>query len=335
MKKKDINLSVLYNFVRGRQLEGTYSSDPSIGIWPITSLRIGCGWGCVPEQDWPYSCSRNWPPKEPPNLDKNAKRYRITCYQRVRSVEECKLALQKGAVLAAFNITNQWFNAKNGIIDIPQQNAKIVGSHAFAIVGYEDNRKSFMFQNSWGEEWGDKGYGWLPYEYFKTHLIEAWILHVNFKKWEPMCKHLPRIQGFTWSINTYMGSLHAIEFYDYPNDERMGWCFVVAHDGWLEVEEFFVRPAYRQQGYGKMLSDMLLELSSKLNMPLRLWISHADAELNNFALLNWLCSCLGLQLDDSGVRWASYRAELIKRPFKKSISIKPPSRPQIYRLTKE
>lgn len=134
-----------------------------------------------------------------------------------------------------------------------------------------------------------------------------------------------------WGIHSVIGNgLHAIEIYDYSNDERMGWCFVVSRDEWLEVEELFVRPAYRRQGYGRRLSDMLLELSSQSNLPLRLWISHADVDPNNHILLNWLSSYLGLHLRDSEVRWASYRAEPKRRPLKRSVHIKRPSRPQVY-----
>lgn len=337
-KGKFTELSPLYLFVRARQLEGTYSPDPTIGTWPITSLRVACGRGCVPEHNWPYSCSHDWPPKEPPNLDTIAKQFRIQCYQRIRSLEECKLALQKGPITAAFEITNQWFNAKNGVIEMPQQNAEIVGSHGFTIVGYEDDYGAFRFANSWGEKWGDKGYGLLPYEYFEPHLVSAWTMYPDYayalKKWarERLDSESPSgIHGSKWSIKSIIGNrLHAIEIYDFSNDERIGWCFAISRDGWLEVEEFFVRPAYRRQGYGKDLCDQLLKLSSKLNLPLRLWIPHADAYPSNQLLRNWLASYLGLHLSNSEVRWARYRAELKKRPIEKSIHIKHPARPQVY-----
>ncbi len=56
-----------------------------------------------------------------------------------------------------------------------------VGGHCIAIVGYDDGKEStnprdgntktgcFLIRNSWGEDWGDKGYGWIPYEYFKLN----------------------------------------------------------------------------------------------------------------------------------------------------------------------
>ena len=54
-----------------------------------------------------------------------------------------------------------------------------MGGHSVLIVGYNDDvqimnqidknltKGAFLIQNSWGKSWGDNGYGWLPYQYFK------------------------------------------------------------------------------------------------------------------------------------------------------------------------
>jgi len=33
---------------------------------------------------------------------------------------------------------------------------------------------AFLIRNSWGTGWGDKGYGWLPYEYVLKGLATDW-----------------------------------------------------------------------------------------------------------------------------------------------------------------
>jgi GNAT superfamily N-acetyltransferase len=323
---ESIQLSALYGFVRGRQLEGTYPADPTIGIWPETALRVGYGWGCVPEHDWPYVESRNWPPTEPPNLDMMAKQFRLTCYQRIRSLEECKLALRKCPILAAFEITNQWRNAKNGVIEVPKPNAEIIGSHAISVIGYDNQTRSIHIRNSWGEKWGDHGYGWLPYEYFEPHLVSAWVTYVNPKRW--VGKSRPGIIGLNWTLDSILGGkVHVIEFCDFPNNERIGWCFAIPRDRWLDVEEFFVRPPYRRLGYGRRMGEQLSRLSSQLSLPLRLWIGHADANTNNRMALNQVVQYLGLNLIESEVRWASYSAKQ-EEPSNEHVHPRRPSYPR-------
>ena len=38
-------------------------------------------------------------------------------------------------------------------------------SHAMVVVGYSDKLRRFILRNSWGEDWGEDGYCYVPYEY--------------------------------------------------------------------------------------------------------------------------------------------------------------------------
>ncbi|WP_413560922.1 C1 family peptidase [Bdellovibrio sp. HCB209] len=39
------------------------------------------------------------------------------------------------------------------------------GGHAILLVGYDDERRIFMFKNSWGPEWGNAGYGYVTFDH--------------------------------------------------------------------------------------------------------------------------------------------------------------------------
>jgi C1A family cysteine protease len=72
-------------------------------------------------------------------------------------------------------------SATTGKIPYPSSGDKIVGGHAIVAVGYDDKMViqnarpgAFLIRNSWGTGWGDKGYGWLPYDYVLNGLAVDW-----------------------------------------------------------------------------------------------------------------------------------------------------------------
>ena len=68
--------------------------------------------------------------------------------------------------------------------DIPYRPTfdSMVGGEAVVAVGYDDRRRTasagaLLIRTSWGREWGDDGYGWLPYVYVEERLaVDIWTL---------------------------------------------------------------------------------------------------------------------------------------------------------------
>lgn len=74
-------------------------------------------------------------------------------------------------------------NTKGGI-PFPGNREKAQWGHAIVACGYDDTKKvnntqtgmstigALQIRNSWGKEWGNKGYGWLPYDYVTSKLAD-------------------------------------------------------------------------------------------------------------------------------------------------------------------
>jgi GNAT superfamily N-acetyltransferase len=303
--------SSMYTDVRCRQLEGTFPGDPMQGVWPISAQRIGRGWGAVHECDWPSVHGAEWPGVEPVGLDAKAKRFRTVRYQRVRSPHDCRVMLaHEKPVNLAVEITNQWFDAPHGLIRMPVEGDEIVGSHAVTVLAFDFIHRWFRFQNSWGIEWGRRGYGFLPFAYFDKHLVDAWATHEILNR--PKYEEFEGIDRISWGYPDVLGNSghggdvqHCREVYDGTNDEHLGWTFAVHREGFLDIEDFFVRPQYRGQGVANQLIEMLLDLSRQLHRPLRLWVSFADWTEEQRPRVEIIAGKLGLKLFGSGVRWAA------------------------------
>lgn len=87
------------------------------------------------------------------------------------------------------------------------------GGHAMLLVGYDDQRGAYRVLNSWGTDWGDRGYVWwdyddfdmrMPYGYSVTELPEP----TPFSPPNPMTFDVKTIGVVTYSTETQDGTNH-------------------------------------------------------------------------------------------------------------------------------
>lgn len=100
-----------------------------------------------------------------------ASRRKIASYARLRDISEIKQALyisNKPVLLAIMVGTNGIELDKNNIAYIPKEYA---GGHQMVCYGW--NKFGLLIQNSWGEDFGNKGTFVLPYEY---PIAESWLI---------------------------------------------------------------------------------------------------------------------------------------------------------------
>lgn len=133
--------------------------------------------GAVAESVWPYVPGKF--ASSPPHAVAGAKHYRANP-RPLDGVDEIKATLQHdGPVVAGISVyasLNSPSAANSGVVPDPKPDEQVVGGHAICIVGYDDARRRFKFENSWGPRWGAGGYGYVSYDYIAKHGAGAWSL---------------------------------------------------------------------------------------------------------------------------------------------------------------
>jgi C1A family cysteine protease len=132
-KKQGVTIfgpSRLFIYYNERDMEGTVNSDAGAQI--RDGVKSVATLGVCPETEWPY--------------DINKFVFGFTVYDAFESQEV----------------------AKTGVLNMPGPKEKVQGGHAVLAVGYDDATQRFTVRNSWGKDWGIKGYFTIPYTYLTT-----------------------------------------------------------------------------------------------------------------------------------------------------------------------
>ncbi len=99
--------------------------------------------------------------------------YRVDC----GSIPDLHAAINEtGVVYVTASIHSGWYSTTpEG--DIKTEGATTVGGHAFLLVGYDE--QGFWIQNSWGPEWGVKGFARLTYADWRDNAMDAWVAQLG------------------------------------------------------------------------------------------------------------------------------------------------------------
>ena len=140
------------------------------------------GWknmGVCSDEIWPYE-TNNPGTLTIPKV-KNAQATILGSYYRLRAnLNDYHTALNEtGVIYVSATVHSGWNNPQKKSGDkfsIITQNDELTGGHAFAIVGY--NKLGFIIQNSWGMDWGTKGYAIWTYEDWYTNISDGWVFRL-------------------------------------------------------------------------------------------------------------------------------------------------------------
>jgi C1A family cysteine protease len=176
-----VKLSELFVYFNERDFEGDINEDGGAQI--RDGIKLIARLGVCQESLWPYNEERF---RDRPSLEafQDGLNHRAIAYKRVIvEQDQFEHALAAGYPIVMGITVFESFEsdavAANGLVPMPNiQTEECMGGHAVLAVGYDRKRRLVIVRNSWGPDWGDHGYFYLPYEFmFGSGLVsDAWTV---------------------------------------------------------------------------------------------------------------------------------------------------------------
>jgi len=163
-----------------KQIDG----DREPGTSFLSAAAALMDYGQPHEEVWPYDGFRDDADASynPPEGALDAIPYYNALMMQISlTIEDLQLWLARGHTVAlGIRLSRGFFEPIQGAIPMPVAEEELMEGHAILVVGYENGvlpgEGFLILRNSWGLEWGDEGYGYLPYAYIERYGGEAWII---------------------------------------------------------------------------------------------------------------------------------------------------------------
>lgn len=165
--------SRIFLYYNERKIDGTIDQDG--GSYIRTGMKSINADGICKEELCPYQIEtfKNEPSQDAYNEAQSHKsiEYRTVNHFNLRdlkSVLSLEIPITFGfSVYNSFMDSSVW-NPALDIMPMPKFNDPVVGGHAVLAVGYDDSKQAVLVRNSWGTNWGDNGYFWMPYRFISS-----------------------------------------------------------------------------------------------------------------------------------------------------------------------
>ena len=177
--RKPTDVSRLFIYYYERLLLGTVNYDS--GAYIRDGIKATNHYGASLESYWPYDI-RKFRQEPISEAKTDALNRKVTRYERVNDFNGCVDALSNGyPVIMGFRVYDSFMSknvARTGIMPYPNtKRERLLGGHAVLLVGYNKAKKVFIVRNSWGTNWGDKGYFYMPFDIVKPNMSsDYWII---------------------------------------------------------------------------------------------------------------------------------------------------------------
>jgi len=169
-KKRDgqsVDLSRIFSYYNSRRMRGTINQD--CGAYISDALASVLAFGVCREDVWPYDIN-NFANEPSQQAYQEAMMHEAVQYARVEGAHGAIPALAAGfPVVFGTRIPERCYKEaqSNGVFPMATDQEitnNQGGGHCMLIVGYDKPKQIFIVRNSWGQDWGDRGYCYIPFE---------------------------------------------------------------------------------------------------------------------------------------------------------------------------
>ena len=163
---QDSHVSRLFIYYNARDLDGDPQKDE--GTYLRSCIKVLKKYGTCSEQTWPFDLHRISTSPEKTAYNEAANFLVEDAYRVDIDLDKMRSCLAEGYPFTfGLELFASFQNAGlHGLIPMPDPNKdQHDGGHAMLCVGYSDSDKVFIVRNSWGDDWGDRGYCYIPYDY--------------------------------------------------------------------------------------------------------------------------------------------------------------------------
>ena len=173
------HLSRLFIYYNTRAEYGSITED--IGMFLRDGLKSLSKFGACSEELWPYDIDK-FDDRPTDDCYEDAKKRKILKYQKLTSNYYITEVLNNNnPVVFGMQIYDSFMdlNERISTVNLPSRKERSLGGHAMCMVGYDLDKRLFLAKNSFGSNWGDKGYCWIPFDYIKQEGYDIWTFDIT------------------------------------------------------------------------------------------------------------------------------------------------------------
>ena len=182
--------SPLFTYYATRKFANLQDQDSGASV--REALKSSARDGVTMERYWPYEMSK-FKENPPEEAWINAEKHQTLEYFRVDDFDKSAFlgCLNDGYPFAfgiyLYTSFNSFQTVLTGVVPVPdRENEKRIGGHCMVAVGWKKmeqdgvEKEFLIVQNSWGDNWADKGFCYIPLEYIMSNdTFDFWTIRLT------------------------------------------------------------------------------------------------------------------------------------------------------------